>query len=265
MLTDWNATERALPATTLGDLFDAQVARTPDAVAVVFGEDRLTYAELDAAGQPPGPSPDRAGGRPGVAVGLGHAPSMELVVAMYAVVKAGGAYVPIDPDHPAERTAYVLGAPQPGRACSTTHGRSRRTAGASRRSRSTASTSARRTRADHRRRPARRCTPTTSAYVIYTSGSTGRPKGVAVTHARDRQPVAVDAAPVRAHRPRTWCCRRPRRPSTSRCGSSSGRCSPAPGWWSPRPDGHRDAGLPARADRGRRRDHRCTSCRRCWP
>ncbi|MFC9996215.1 non-ribosomal peptide synthase/polyketide synthase [Nocardia sp. NPDC127526] len=129
MLVEWNDTTHPVPGHTLADLVDAQVASTPAAPALVIpagsrpeprggsrpqprrddgGCEVLTYAEFDArvnrlarwliAG---GVGPERT-------VALAMRRSVELVVAMYAVVKAGGAYVPIDPDHPADRIAYVL-------------------------------------------------------------------------------------------------------------------------------------------------------------
>ncbi|MGN9817936.1 amino acid adenylation domain-containing protein [Streptomyces sp. SD11] len=156
VLTDWNDTAHETAPTTLPELFRAQAARTPDALALVFGEQRLTYAELDArvehtarvlAGL--GVGPERT-----VAVALPR--SADLVVALLAVHRAGGAYLPLDADYPQERLAYMLADARP--VCVI---RDRLPEGA------------------EGALPAA-YDPLSPAYVIYTSGSTGRPKGVVV-------------------------------------------------------------------------------------
>ena len=89
-------------------LFAAQAARTPDAVAVVFEDGTLTYAELDARANRLAHRLRGLGVGPGVLVGLCAERSLEMVVGLLAVLKAGGAYVPLDPDYPAERLAFML-------------------------------------------------------------------------------------------------------------------------------------------------------------
>ncbi|HZG88897.1 MAG TPA: amino acid adenylation domain-containing protein, partial [Pseudonocardia sp.] len=108
LLVDWNDTARAVPPGTLPELLAAQAARTPEATALVHEGTSLSYAELDAranrlAGwlRAHGVGPERV-------VALALPRSVELVVALWAVLKAGGAYLPVDPDHPAERTAFML-------------------------------------------------------------------------------------------------------------------------------------------------------------
>ncbi|MCX4237829.1 non-ribosomal peptide synthetase [Streptomyces ortus] len=156
VLADWNDTARDTAPTTLPELFRAQAARTPDALALVFGEQRLTYAELDArvehtarvlAGQ--GVGPERT-----VAVALPR--SADLVIALLAVHRAGGAYLPLDPDYPQERLAFMLADARP--VCVIRDSLPEGPYGAL---------------------PAA-YDPSSPAYVIYTSGSTGRPKGVVV-------------------------------------------------------------------------------------
>src|SRR5690606_65460 len=120
MLADWNATANELPQATLADLAAEQLARTPDAVALVeairapearavAGHARsLTYREFDAAANRLARTLIRAGVGPETTVVLAMRRSIELVLAMHAVVRAGGAYVPVDPDHPVERIAYIV-------------------------------------------------------------------------------------------------------------------------------------------------------------
>ena len=109
ILHGWNDTARAIPAATLPELFAAQVANTPDAVAVVFEDERLSYGELDARATSWRISCAHSGVGPEVLVGLCLERSLEMVVALLAVLKAGGAYVPLDPDYPAERLRLHAG------------------------------------------------------------------------------------------------------------------------------------------------------------
>ncbi|MFI9436973.1 amino acid adenylation domain-containing protein, partial [Streptosporangium sp. NPDC052375] len=108
ILGDWAGTGAAPVPSTIVDRFEAQVARSPHAVAVVGVDEEVSYGELDA----------RAGALAEVLVGLGVGPercvalavprSVELVVAVVAVLKAGGAYVPVDPGYPADRVGCIV-------------------------------------------------------------------------------------------------------------------------------------------------------------
>ena len=214
---EWNDTSVDVPAGTLPTAFSAQVARTPDAVALVFGEEQLTYAELDARAE-------RLAGQlrtlrvgPDVLVGLCVERSAALIVGLLAIHKAGGAYVPLDPAYPRERLAFMLEdaaapvlltqerllellpdyrgavvcidrveaavAPDEGAAIGAV---------------AAAEVAL---RPDH------------LAYVIYTSGSTGRPKGVMVEHRNvlnffagmdARLLASGDRAPDELSSPGTW-------------------------------------------------------------
>ncbi|GAB2639992.1 non-ribosomal peptide synthase/polyketide synthase [Prescottella soli] len=189
LLTGWNATDRPAEAATLVDLFDAQVAATPDAVALVSGDECLTYAEFDARVNRLARHLVGRGVGPESSVALAIRRSVDLLVAMYAVAKTGGAYVPVDPDQPAERTGYILDAAGP--VCVLTTSRDGFTV--QRDGTAVADawpvveidaldlgglSGAPITDADRLRPLDSRNT----AYVIFTSGSTGRPKGVAVPH-----------------------------------------------------------------------------------
>ncbi|WP_181799212.1 non-ribosomal peptide synthetase [Kitasatospora acidiphila] len=182
VVEEWNDTARPLVDATLPGLFAAQVARTPDAVAVVFEGVELSYAELDA----------RANRLARLLVGLGVGPesvvavlmerSVELVVSLLAVLKAGGAYLPVDPEYPAGRIAAVLADAAPVCVLSTTAlagvvpdavAQVAVDDGAVATELAGLPTDA----------PEAGVLPAHPAYVIFTSGSTGRPKGVAVPHA----------------------------------------------------------------------------------
>ncbi|MFF7202190.1 amino acid adenylation domain-containing protein [Streptomyces sp. NPDC008141] len=164
---------------TFTALFGRQVAAAPDAVAVVYGDEQLTYRELDARADALAASLTAFGVGPESVVGVALRRSSAWCVTVLAVLKAGGAYLPMDAAYPAERLAYmvqdsaaalVLADPATAdrlpdlpapvlRPEDLPTGPDAPAAG-----------------------PALPVSPLNTAYVIYTSGSTGRPKGVAVTH-----------------------------------------------------------------------------------
>ena len=163
---------------TLAELFEAQADRTPDAEAVVCGQERLTYRELDARANRWAHALRDAGVGPESRVALCVERGAAMVVGALAVVKAGGAYVPIDAANPEARLEYLL--EDSGASVVLTQ---RAVAGR-------VPTSERRRVLEldgpepdaSAERPPRTATPENAAYVIYTSGSTGRPKGVVVEH-----------------------------------------------------------------------------------
>ena len=186
ILFEWNATACDLPQATLPVLFEAQVERSPEAIALVFEESTLSYAELNA----------RANRLANVLIGRGVGPenlvaialprSAEMIIALLGILKAGAAYLPLDPEYPAERLAYMLRDARPACVLTTAQIAQRLpesvaqlvldhpyTAGALARGPETNPSDAERTQP---------LTPHKAAYVIFTSGSTGAPKGVAVPH-----------------------------------------------------------------------------------
>ncbi|MGW0940455.1 amino acid adenylation domain-containing protein [Streptomyces sp. NPDC002666] len=177
VVEQFNCTDRALPPTTLIGPIEAQVARTPDATALVYGDVSLTYAELNTRANRLARHLRTLGARPGAVVAVAVPRSVELIVSLLAVLKAGAAYLPLDPEYPAERITYMLTDAAP--VCVITDRADRLADDA---------TTARVVLdgldvsgypwCD----PSRPLTPAHPAYVIYTSGSTGRPKGVVVPH-----------------------------------------------------------------------------------
>ncbi|WP_433628263.1 non-ribosomal peptide synthase/polyketide synthase [Nocardia sp. CA-120079] len=185
LLEEWNRTAHPVASATLADLVDAQVALTPEGVALVdaSSESALTYAEFDAAVNRLARKLIADGVGPEATVVLAMRRSVELVVAMYAVVRAGGAYVPVDPDHPVDRIAYVIETAAPARVLTTSRdGLPIETSiPAMEVDRLELAGYAATPIADGERvRPLR---PEHPAYVIFTSGSTGLPKGVTISHA----------------------------------------------------------------------------------
>ena len=229
ILEDWNDTARAVPWASLPALFAAQVARTPDAVAVVFEDERVSYGELDARSSRLAHHLRGLGVGAEVVVGLCLERSPALVVGLLGILKAGGAYLPLDPDYPGERLAFMLedaGA----QALVTQSGllaRLPRPPAATVRLDADAAALARAPATA----PALALDPANPAYVIYTSGSTGTPKGVMVTH---QNVVRLFAATERVvplqRRRRLDACSTPL-PSISRSGRFGARCCLAAVWW----------------------------------
>jgi amino acid adenylation domain-containing protein/FkbM family methyltransferase len=187
LLHDWNATFHAVPEVSLVDLLDAQAAKTPDATAVYFEEQSLTYAQLHAFANRLAHMliEDGIGTEQIVAIALPR--SLDLVVGLLAVLKTGAAYLPLDTDYPAERLALMLEDAQPIRLITYAALSERFPAKIARVLLDDAVLKSRVSHSSaHPPRDVDRSAaimPGQAAYVIYTSGSTGRPKGVINTHA----------------------------------------------------------------------------------
>ncbi|UOA09649.1 non-ribosomal peptide synthetase [Methylobacter sp. S3L5C] len=109
ILIDWNATEAAYPKDRyIHQLFEAQVEKTPDAVVVMFEQQRLSYAELNAKANQLAHYLSSKGVGPDVLVGIFLERSLEMVIGLLGIMKAGGAYVPLDPGYPQDRLDFIL-------------------------------------------------------------------------------------------------------------------------------------------------------------
>ncbi|MGA7732188.1 MAG: amino acid adenylation domain-containing protein [Chloroflexia bacterium] len=183
-LVEWNSMRTDYPREEcIHDLFERQAQRTPDDVALIFGEERLTYRELNARANQLAHYLQAMGAGLETMVGISMDRSIEIVVAMLGVLKAGGTYVPLDPVYPQERLRFMqqdagisillthsalsekLQAPDVRTVCLDTDwvaisGHGTEDPGTD------------------RARP----TAENLAYVMYTSGSTGQPKGIGVPH-----------------------------------------------------------------------------------
>ncbi|WKX69271.1 non-ribosomal peptide synthetase [Streptomyces sp. XD-27] len=187
---EWNDTAVPLPGTdrTLPELFAAQVARSPERIALVHESERLTYTELDRRVDRLAHLLAEQGVGPESVVAITVPRCTELIVALLAVLRTGAAYVPVDPDYPADRITYLLRDSAPALVLSHSAAEAvlppdARPEGPATVVLDTAETRARLAAGPAGPyRPARPLTAHDAAYVIYTSGSTGRPKGVVVPH-----------------------------------------------------------------------------------
>ncbi|MEU2496292.1 amino acid adenylation domain-containing protein [Streptomyces sp. NPDC007883] len=197
VVRDWNATGHDVPATTWPALFAEQVRARPDDIALVLGDEELTYAELDARANRLAHALIARGAGPERIVALALPRSTELIVAEVAVLKSGAAYLPVDHDYPVDRVAHMLADAAP--VCMVTTAENAAEL-PGRDGTAVLALDAPEAAAELAERPAHdptdadRGAPLTvlgAAYVIYTSGSTGRPKGVVLTHSGVAKLVAT--------------------------------------------------------------------------
>lgn len=185
IIVNWNNTQADYPQNLcIHELFELQVAKTPQAIALIFEEEQLTYQELNQRANQLAHYLRDIGVKSEVLVGICIERSVEMVVSILAVLKAGGAYVPLDPSYPSNRISYMLEdaqvavlltqkclklelaqKPSP-RAAQVVYWEQVTSAIAPENNQNLTDT----------------VTPSNLAYVIYTSGSTGKPKGVQIEH-----------------------------------------------------------------------------------
>ena len=180
-LVEWNDTRTAYPQELcIHQLFEAQAARTPDAVAVICDGRQLTYRELNSRANRLANYLRELGVKPETIVGLCLEQSEEMMVALLGILKAGGAYLPLDPSYPAERLNYLMADAQVS-ILLTASALAEKT-GAGTAQVICLDTLGEAIACESDENIQGRVTAENLAYVIYTSGSTGLPKGVLVQH-----------------------------------------------------------------------------------
>ncbi len=178
VLSEWNDTALPGEPVLLPAAFEAQAALTPDAIALVHGETRWTYAELNTCANQLAHALVDAGAGPERLVALALPRSGASVLAILAVLKSGAAVVPLDADHPVDRIAGTIADAGPALVITDAHWPTPQALGEARRIRIDDPAWADGPRTNpHSRTDARH-----PAYVIHTSGSTGKPKGVVISH-----------------------------------------------------------------------------------
>ena len=180
LLVQWNQTQVSFPDASLHQLFEAQVDRTPDAIAVVFADEALTYRELNQRANQLAHYLSGVGVGTETLVGIYLERSPDLILSILAILKAGGAYVPLDLTYPADRLGFMLADTQIPILITQSH----LEAQFSERSLSCICLDTD-GHAIAQSSPTNLVTPTTGdslTYVLYTSGSTGQPKGILIPH-----------------------------------------------------------------------------------
>jgi amino acid adenylation domain-containing protein len=181
MLTEWNATEAAYPQQLCTHhLFETQTQLSPNATAIVFENQELTYSQLNARANQVARYLCSLGARPGEIVGIFMERSLEMIVAVLGIAKSGAACLPLDPAYPKERLAFMLQDSQATVVVSQQHLRQSVPDGKSQIVCLDSETQKFANQDDSDLQTA--VVPENVLYVIYTSGSTGRPKGVLVPH-----------------------------------------------------------------------------------
>jgi amino acid adenylation domain-containing protein len=177
LLVEWNATAQSFPQNCVHELIATQAAKTPDAIAIEFNSEHLTYRELEQRSNQLAHYLQTQGVRSESLVGICMARSIEFIIGILAILKAGGAFVPLDPTYPKERLALLISDAQVAVLLTQQH----------RIAEINAPVIDIALEQDKIQAFSSEAFPSTVkgnnlAYVIYTSGSTGRPKGVMIEH-----------------------------------------------------------------------------------
>ncbi len=181
-IASWNHTQVNEQALCLHELFEEQVERTPDAIAVSFAGENLTYRQLNDRADCLARYLPSFGVKPEVLVGVCLERSLEMVVALLGILKAGGAYVPLDPSFPQERLAYIIGDAAAPVILTQSHLLKNLPANTQTLCLDQDWAAIKNDCPEQRDCPSPSANLENLAYVIYTSGSTGKPKGAANEH-----------------------------------------------------------------------------------
>ncbi|KAF2424133.1 non-ribosomal peptide synthetase DhbF [Bacillus subtilis] len=188
MVTDWQSVSEKIPHACLPEQFEKQAALRPDAIAVVYENQELSYAELNERANRLARMMISEGVGPEQFVALALPRSLEMAVGLLAVLKAGAAYLPLDPDYPADRIAFMLKDAQPAFIMTNTKAANhippvenvpKIVLDDPELAEKLNTYPAGNPKNKDRTQP---LSPLNTAYVIYTSGSTGVPKGVMIPH-----------------------------------------------------------------------------------
>ncbi|MCZ8287473.1 amino acid adenylation domain-containing protein, partial [Microcystis sp. LE19-59.1C] len=181
LLIDWNNTEVDYPANKcIHQLFEEQVERTPNAVAVTYENESLTYRELNNRANQLAHYLRKLGVKPDTLAGICVERSLEMMVGLLGILKAGGAYVPLDPEYPQERLSFMLEDSQV--KVLVTQAKLVKSIPEHQAQLICLDTEWEKIAQNITSNPESVAKPENLIYIIYTSGSTGKPKGVLVNH-----------------------------------------------------------------------------------
>lgn len=180
IITKWNETKTNYPHNKcIHQLFENQVKHTPKAIAVVFEDKQLTYQQLNEQANQLAHYLINKGVGPEVLVGLCIERSLDMIVALLAILKSGGTYVPLDPSYPQERLIFILNDTQTDILLTTNNLFANL---ASYKTIINLDSQHTQIKQQAITNPSNQAVSQNLAYVMYTSGSTGKPKGISVTH-----------------------------------------------------------------------------------
>ncbi|NEP13418.1 MAG: amino acid adenylation domain-containing protein [Symploca sp. SIO2C1] len=180
LLVAWNNTKTVYPTDKcIHELFEAQVDKTPDAIALVFQEQQLSYSQLNSKANQLAHHLQKLGVKPEMLVGICLERSVEMVIGLLAILKAGGAYVPLDPNYPQSRLDYLIEDAQLSILLTKEKWHNHLQTAAQVICLDTNTPVITTVTSDN---PSVSITAEHQAYMMYTSGSTGQPKGVNIRH-----------------------------------------------------------------------------------
>ncbi len=176
---EWNNTSRVLPdKQCIHQLFEEQVERTPEAIALVFEDQQLTYQQLNQRANQLAHYLRKRGVKPEILVGICVERSLEMIIGILGIIKAGGAYVPLDPTYPEERLNFMLEDAKVQILLTQQHLENKLLT----ESQINLDSHWEKIAQESTENPVNNTTPENLVYIIYTSGSTGKPKGVQICH-----------------------------------------------------------------------------------
>ncbi len=180
LLVEWNQTQAEYPQDkVIHQLFEEQVEKTPDAIAVIFEDKKLTYQQLNEKANQLGHYLQKLGVKPETLVGICVERSLEMIIGLLGILKAGGAYVPLDPQYPPERLNFMLEDTNISILLTTKDLTNQSSKNQLKKINLINNKKPNLCKKDNLKLAVK---SDNLAYVIYTSGSTGRPKGVLVPH-----------------------------------------------------------------------------------
>jgi len=189
VLVDWNETQKDYPSDRcVHELFEEQVKRTPDSIALEYKNAQMTYRELDNKANQIGNYLDSFRTKPDHLIGVYLEPSMKMVISLLAILKSGAAYIPLDPSFPFERTKFMIDEARLSMILTQGNLSSKLIANYDPKKLGRAfhvislDKESERISQQNVLKPKRKTTLKNLAYIIYTSGSTGFPKGTMISH-----------------------------------------------------------------------------------
>ncbi|MBN1684247.1 MAG: amino acid adenylation domain-containing protein [Gammaproteobacteria bacterium] len=182
LIREWNQTEKQFPQKTVHQLFEEQVEKTPDHIAVIFENQQLTYKELNEKSNQLAHYLRKLGVKPNTFVAICLERSLEMIIGILGILKAGGVYVPLDPDSPQKRLYFILEDMKTSILLTYSKFLEKFFNHQNKIICLDQAEFLKKIKLVSRKNPKRNNKPDDLTYIIYTSGTTGKPKGVLLPH-----------------------------------------------------------------------------------